>query len=292
MKGKKERSRWKRWKGGLIRCLPGAVFFLVMACPVAAKEETAAVIVSEEENEFPGSIREDGLEKQVLAYYEAEGKGDLEKMTEARGMEDRERQIRIQVLSENGMSDIQVTRMVVYPADERRIVIVSYDMYLEGVEQGKKVKLPGLETFLTEPDKEGGWVLFEEVPKEAEEEMADRIMACWDREEVGDWINEINRAYEEALKDSPETVEWIDEVREKLGKELSEELAKELEMQERHYYTVKKGDSLWRIAGELLGDGTEWKKLYEENRELIGENPDLILPGTELAIARQAGEKS
>ena len=213
-------------------------------------------------------------------------------MTEARGMEDRERQIRIQVLSENGMSDIQVTRMVVYPADERRIVIVSYDMYLEGVEQGKKVKLPGLETFLTEPDKEGGWVLFEEVPKEAEEEMADRIMACWDREEVGDWINEINRAYEEALKDSPETVEWIDEVREKLGKELSEELAKELEMQERHYYTVKKGDSLWRIAGELLGDGTEWKKLYEENRELIGENPDLILPGTELAIARQAGEKS
>ena len=262
------------------------------ACPVAAKEETEAVIVSEEENEFPGSIREDGLEKQVLAYYEAEGKGDLEKMTEARGMEDRERQIRIQVLSENGMSDIQVTRMVVYPADERRIVIVSYDMYLEGVEQGKKVKLPGLETFLTEPDKEGGWVLFEEVPKEAEEEMTDRIMACWDREEVGDWINEINRAYEEALKDSPETVEWIDEVREKLGKELSEELAKELEMQERHYYTVKKGDSLWRIAGELLGDGTEWKKLYEENRELIGENPDLILPGTELAIARQAGEKS
>lgn len=292
MKGKKERSRWKRWKGGLIRCLPGAVFFLVTACPVAAKEETEAVIVSEEENEFPGSIREDGLEKQVLAYYEAEGKGDLEKMTEARGMEDRERQIRIQVLSENGMSDIQVTRMVVYPADERQIVIVSYDMYLEGVEQGKKVKLPGLETFLTEPDKEGGWVLFEEVPKEAEEEMADRIMACWDREEVGDWINEINRAYEEALKDSPETVEWIDEVREKLGKELSEELAKELEMQERHYYTVKKGDSLWRIAGELLGDGTEWKKLYEENRELIGENPDLILPGTELAIARQAGEKS
>ena len=118
------------------------------------------------------------------------------------------------------------------------------------------------------------------------------LFRSWDREEVGDWINEINRAYEEALKDSPETVEWIDEVREKLGKELSEELAKELEMQERHYYTVKKGDSLWRIAGELLGDGTEWKKLYEENRELIGENPDLILPGTELAIARQAGEKS
>lgn len=49
---------------------------------------------------------------------------------------------------------------------------------------------------------------------------------------------------------------------------------------------------MWRIAGELLGDGTEWKKLYEENRELIGENPDLILPGTELAIVRQAGEKS
>ncbi|MBD5454446.1 MAG: LysM peptidoglycan-binding domain-containing protein [Lachnospiraceae bacterium] len=47
---------------------------------------------------------------------------------------------------------------------------------------------------------------------------------------------------------------------------------------------VEKGDSLWKIAEEYYGDGRRWGEIYEKNRMLIGENPSLILPGTELKM--------
>lgn len=44
-------------------------------------------------------------------------------------------------------------------------------------------------------------------------------------------------------------------------------------------YTVQDDDWLIKIAGEQLGDEDRWREIYELNRELIGENPDLIYPG-------------
>lgn len=49
-------------------------------------------------------------------------------------------------------------------------------------------------------------------------------------------------------------------------------------------YTVQNGDCLWNIAETFYGDGGLWVSLYEENREVIGENPDLIFAGTQLNI--------
>ncbi len=60
-------------------------------------------------------------------------------------------------------------------------------------------------------------------------------------------------------------------------------------------YIVKPGDCLWRIAGEVLAarDGTEassteiarfWPAIYEANRSLIGDDPNLIHPGQPLQI--------
>jgi resuscitation-promoting factor RpfA len=49
---------------------------------------------------------------------------------------------------------------------------------------------------------------------------------------------------------------------------------------------VKRGDNLWNIAKASLPDGAtnaeinrEWHRWYDTNRQVIGDNPDLILPG-------------
>jgi nucleoid-associated protein YgaU len=48
-------------------------------------------------------------------------------------------------------------------------------------------------------------------------------------------------------------------------------------------YTVRKGDSLSKIAKREYGDAQQWRRIYEANRDVI-ENPDLIYPGQVLRI--------
>ena len=51
-------------------------------------------------------------------------------------------------------------------------------------------------------------------------------------------------------------------------------------------YTVKTGDSLWKIAKSLFGDGSRWSDIYnyKNNKSIIGANPNLIRPGQVLSI--------
>ena len=48
--------------------------------------------------------------------------------------------------------------------------------------------------------------------------------------------------------------------------------------------TVGKGDNLWNLAKRLYGDGNKWKQLYELNKDIIGDNPNLIQPGMKLRL--------
>lgn len=49
-------------------------------------------------------------------------------------------------------------------------------------------------------------------------------------------------------------------------------------------YTVVSGDTLSGIAQQLTGDATRWEELYQENKAIIGDNPDLILPNQVFTI--------
>ena len=51
-------------------------------------------------------------------------------------------------------------------------------------------------------------------------------------------------------------------------------------------YTVQSGDSLSKIAKAHYGDAMKWKSLYEANKALIGDNPDMIQPGQELTMPK------
>ena len=57
-------------------------------------------------------------------------------------------------------------------------------------------------------------------------------------------------------------------------------------------YTVKSGDSLWAISERVYGNGNDWRRIYEANKDRI-KDPDVIQPGWVLNIPAQAaaGEK-
>lgn len=56
-------------------------------------------------------------------------------------------------------------------------------------------------------------------------------------------------------------------------------------------YTVRSGDTLWDIAADALGEATDreitetWKAIWRANRDVIGADPGLILPGQQLDLS-------
>lgn len=52
------------------------------------------------------------------------------------------------------------------------------------------------------------------------------------------------------------------------------------------FYVVKSGDTLFKIAQTAYGDGSNFQVIYEANKDVIGDNPDVIIPGERLFIPR------
>ena len=57
----------------------------------------------------------------------------------------------------------------------------------------------------------------------------------------------------------------------------------EIEVRKR-IYPVKNGDYLKKIAAEVYGSSTYWEYIYEANKQMIGDNPDYILPDMYLVL--------
>lgn len=55
-------------------------------------------------------------------------------------------------------------------------------------------------------------------------------------------------------------------------------------MPEIFVYTVEPGDCLWDIAERFLDNGQRFREIYDQNEEVIGDDPRLILPGMGLYI--------
>ncbi|OLB55936.1 MAG: hypothetical protein AUI01_07200 [Ktedonobacter sp. 13_2_20CM_2_56_8] len=49
-------------------------------------------------------------------------------------------------------------------------------------------------------------------------------------------------------------------------------------------YTVQPGDTLSSIAQRAYGDANQWQKIYDANKQVIGNDPNLIRPGEVLFI--------
>jgi Tfp pilus assembly protein FimV len=60
---------------------------------------------------------------------------------------------------------------------------------------------------------------------------------------------------------------------------------KEDHMTQPAIYTVQSGDSLFSIAQRFYGDGNKWPLIYDCcNRQVIGQDPNLVRPGEVLYI--------
>jgi nucleoid-associated protein YgaU len=62
------------------------------------------------------------------------------------------------------------------------------------------------------------------------------------------------------------------------------EMAKAAKEVKKH--VVVKGDTLSGIAKKYYNDAGKYMKIYEANKAVIGDNPDLIKPGMELVIPK------
>ena len=49
-------------------------------------------------------------------------------------------------------------------------------------------------------------------------------------------------------------------------------------------YTVRPGDTLYKIAKKELADGNKWRDIYNNNLKIIGKNPNLIHVGQKLVL--------
>ena len=67
------------------------------------------------------------------------------------------------------------------------------------------------------------------------------------------------------------------------AKERAEAKAKERAEAKSRVYVVKSGDSLSKIAKEVLGDASRWPEIFEANKDKI-KDPNMIHPGQELRI--------
>ncbi|BCD68622.1 peptidoglycan-binding protein LysM [Nitratiruptor sp. YY09-18] len=63
----------------------------------------------------------------------------------------------------------------------------------------------------------------------------------------------------------------------------SEVQVKETANKKVEIYEIKEGDTLWAIAQKFYGDGNKYKKIFEDNKEVI-KDPNKIYPGQKIRI--------
>jgi nucleoid-associated protein YgaU len=49
-------------------------------------------------------------------------------------------------------------------------------------------------------------------------------------------------------------------------------------------YEVQSGDTLLTIAEQFYGDATQWRRIYDANKDVIGSDPDKLKIGMKLKI--------
>ena len=259
-----------------------------------AKETGAAVIAKQEKRTAAGD--EEEVIAFVTAYRKATSPEGLDTLADY--MDDPEDEdfqedlLRNQAMFKLGIVGWENIKVVVCPMSDGNhwVASVSGDLLTENFDFG----IPGLRVVLVGRNEKGELKIMSDNASEHSDTFLAEVRELYLSDEMQAHSIEIAAAYNELLVEHPEVIEWAEStnmaVEEELGKMLEERLsvkadsAKEKSDGKKGSYTVRKGDCLWNIAQEHLGDGMRWGSLYERNKDVIGDNPDLLYVGITLQL--------
>lgn len=192
-----------------------------------------------------------------------------------------------------------------YPTSDKDYfaAYAAYDMVIEW--NGETLALPGFIGLIIKKSGSSEWHITS--GNDLSDALEEEIRQLSFSDEIVDMYNTISIEYNDMLAGTPELSYWINDMNDRIyhwvGSWLSSETCREkgawdylfgeedglltasLNEEKNDIYIVQKGDCLWSIAERELGDGMYWVRLYEANRDVIGENPDLLWVGTELDLA-------
>lgn len=229
---------------------------------------------------------ESGIEEFIMKLYEAREEGNEELLLsmgagEVEIMTNR-------ALLESGLQGFHNFQIYSYQCSENSwVVAVGYEIEAAGVD----VWMPAMET---------GYVIKNELGqfmRPREEELSSMISKYTELAMADPELIEMYQTYEDAYMQilqndiTGEVQDFNEKLREAYDRQVEGYVArynsqndKALKNQTDKYYTVRQGDCLWSISEEYLESGDNWSLLYEKNREIIGESPDLIFPGQQLRL--------
>lgn len=268
-KGNGKTAEYRCWQGFLI----GVLLCFLLGEKVCAESSR--------------NDRQAEAEEIVRLYYEACSEGDVQAVNRFFEEESQDRNIKILAGKECGVEEYTVLQMDVYPLNQDPdawLFIVTYELRVKDIETG----LPGIESLEVYS---AGESLYLREESASDDPYIEQITSILSEENVINQFVECHQQFAAVVMDNAQFWKWTKELQKKRAAMTKEPLTESSgegdprrEEAETQYYVVRKGDCLWRIAERQMGDGRCWRELYERNRESIGGNPDLILPGEKLEI--------
>lgn len=226
--------------------------------------------------------QEEAVETFIRDFYEAYNEQNIDKMQEQ--LEDCSQSrmyiARCRALFACGFRGYDNLEIKVYPLEEKDfwLATVVYDSFFEGIDIG----LPGAETVLVQRQEDGGWLMLKDYDSA---DLYEEVVQITTSDEIVELMNEQNAKLNDIFVENPAIWEWFSELYNELTAKLTDSFLQDPEKTpSSDTYTVKQGDCLWNIAKKELGDGRRWGEVYEANKNVIGDNPNLILIGMQLQL--------